>query len=150
SGACPVAAPTVKRVPGGATSASLAPVVQTTPPTSTAAVPNPVYLLSTAHQAATVYTVWRVYRAASGSYAVASVAASGATGGYSLPTAAPQGGGGPGLDTGDGRITAASGAADTIVGAHTTGCNVGGGAVETCIDVFRVHVGQTPTGTLTA
>jgi hypothetical protein len=69
---------------------------------------------------------------------------------YTIPPDAPQAGSAALLDTGDARVTQAAGTGNLIEGVHGTGCNIGGGANESCVRYVRFLVGCTSTGGLSA
>jgi hypothetical protein len=54
------------------------------------------------------------------------------------------------LDTGDARVTQAAGTFNWIEGVHGTGCNIGGGANESCVRYVRFSVGTNGVGALIA
>jgi hypothetical protein len=110
---------------------------------------NPVYLVSTVRAPSSTYRLWRLRNLTSSAPKLDHVNVTAATG-YSQPNDAPQHGGAPDLDTGTARVISAVGQGNTVTLAHTTGCNVGGGAVETCIRLLRITAGQNPAGLPTA
>ena len=127
----------------------LAPVQPLTPPTSSSAAPNPVYLLSANTGPSSTYRVWRVSDAPNGP----SLNFAGVSGSFTfdLPPDSPQPGGGTMLDTGDARITQAVSVGNTIWAVHATRCDLGAGSAESCIRAVQIDVGVPPgSGALTA
>jgi hypothetical protein len=130
---------------------SLQPVQYQNAPATFPGTSKPAYLVSTERRTSTsnTYRLWRLRNLASGAPSL-DVVLLNATTGYSQPANAPQSGGAPLQDTSDTRVTSTVGRDNTVTLAHNTGCNIGGGAVESCVRLLRLTVGQNAAGLPTA
>jgi hypothetical protein len=128
---------------------TLQPVQHSVAPNSAPGVSNPLYIVNTIFGGNNVYRVWRVRNLfppslqgpvnVQGNFF------------YGNPPNAVQRGSALRLDTGDNRVTQASAATPSqIVGAHSTLCNVGGGATESCLRAVIIRVGSGGGGSLAA
>jgi len=130
---------------------TLQPVQHYTSPSSCTGASNPVYLINSVRNTISAQTNYRVWRVANLAPVILQgpMTLAGAFG-YTIPPNAPQGGSAVLLDTGDARVTQAAGTANLIEGVHGTGCNIGGGANESCVRYVRFAVGCSPNGGISA
>jgi hypothetical protein len=117
-------------------------------PAPSAGTGNPAYLVNAMAGSSSNYRIWRLRNVAGGAPVLDSATLT-ATVGYAEPANAPQSGGLPLQDTGDGRITSAAGQGNVLTFAHTTACTVAGTS-QSCGRVLQVTVGQNAAGALTA
>jgi hypothetical protein len=120
---------------------TLQPIVHVTSPSSFAGTANPVYLVSNrATSPSPTSRLWRI-RNVAGSPTMQFVSFN-QIAGQTTPPDAVQPGTALRLDTGDPRLMDGAGAGNSLSVVHTTGCQFGTGAVESCWTYRRLNVGQ--------
>ncbi|MFN7963073.1 MAG: hypothetical protein U0002_17565 [Thermoanaerobaculia bacterium] len=136
------------QVSGNINDFTLSPVQHYSAPASFPGHQNPAYVVSNLTFQNTLYRVWRVSNVASGNPTLDLASLHGSF--YDLAPDAAQAGSSQGLDTLVPWISQAAGVGNAVWATHSTVCNVGGGANESCIRVLRFEVGQAADGSPTA
>jgi|GEM_PF-2299680 len=132
---------------GDSTAFTLQPVQHYSSPSSFSGITNPAYLLATIFGSSNQYRVWRVQNVTTSPTITTLPNVTGSFT-YNVPPDAPQTGSSLLLDTGDNRIMQAAGVGNEIWGVHSTLCNLGGGANESCVRSVRISVSSSTTPSL--
>lgn len=136
------------QVSGNLNDFALSPVQHASSPPSLPGHANPAYVVSNLEFQNTLYRIWRVSNVASGNPTLDLVSVNGSF--YDVAPDAAQAGSAQTLSTLVPWISQAAGVGNALWATHSTVCNVGGGANESCIRVLRFTVDQDAAGRPTA